>query len=244
VVALSGGVDSAAVAQLVHQALGQDAVAVTLTGPSLPAEELAIARAVARWVGLEHVEISVDQTSRAEYRANPENRCYFCRQIETAAIGQFAAGRGIGVFLDGVHLDDLGDDRPGLRAMDEAGFRHPLLEAGWRKPRVREFARAAGLPNWDRPSNACLASRIRHGQTITVPLLATVDAAESAVRAFGFRRVRVRVAGTEARVVVEAKEVSRLISPPTSEQVRASLRGFGFSQVILDPDGYSARPGG
>ncbi|HEV2317227.1 MAG TPA: ATP-dependent sacrificial sulfur transferase LarE [Thermoplasmata archaeon] len=244
IVALSGGVDSGVVALLAHRALGTEARAVTLTGPSLPAEERAMAGAVARAIGIEHAEIPVDQLSREEYRSNPENRCYFCRQVETTAIRRLAAGVGITVLLDGVHLDDLGDIRPGLKAMDEAGFRHPLLEAGWRKSDVRECARSVGLPNWDRPSNACLASRVRHGESISAALLAAVDRAESAVRGFGFRRVRVRVSAGGARVVVGADEVERLIAPPTAQRVVDSLLTIGFSEVTLDPAGYAPRPGG
>ncbi|HKV90465.1 MAG TPA: TIGR00268 family protein, partial [Thermoplasmata archaeon] len=177
------------------------------------------------------------------YRSNPSNRCYFCRTVESRAILDATAGRGFGAFLDGIQRDDLGDDRPGIRAMDEAGFQHPLLDARWGKVEVRTFARSAGLPNWDAPSEACLASRIRHGQEVTRPLLGRIESAERSVRALGFLRVRVRVDGGAARVEVDPPEVDRLRSEPTSSRVVAELLGLGFTGVSLDPSGYRGAAG-
>jgi uncharacterized protein len=242
-VALSGGVDSTLVAWYARRALGVDSVAVTLTGPSLPRAELVAARAAAQAVGIAHVEVAADPLQAAEYRSNPNDRCYFCRQVEAAVLRRWGEERGVRRFIDGVHLDDLGEDRPGLRAMDAAGFWHPLAEAGWNKQQVRAAARALGLPNWDRPSNACLASRVRHGQAITAPLLERVDRAEELVRAQGFSRVRVRVEGGAGRVEVGAEEVERLASPAVARAVRRELRRLGFHEVQLDPVGYRARPG-
>jgi uncharacterized protein len=241
VVALSGGVDSAVVAALAHRALGRDAWAVTLTGPSVSAEEIDRAAAVVRAIGIQHANVPVDPLDDGDYRSNPSNRCYFCRRVEGRAIRAWAEGRGIVRFLDGIHLDDLGDDRPGIRAMDEAGFQHPLLEAGWHKAEVRKYARSLGLPNWDAPSEACLASRIPHGQPVSRPLLGRIETAERAVRALGFRRVRVRVAEDDARVEVDRAEVARLRSEPTATQVQRELRALGFRVVRLDPDGYAPR---
>jgi uncharacterized protein len=241
VVAMSGGVDSAVVAALAHRALGASAWAVTLSGPAVAMEELARAREVAAVLGLRHAVVPVDPLQEDGYRTNPANRCYFCRKVEAGAIAAWAAARGIHTFLDGVHCDDLGDDRPGIRAMDEAGFAHPLVWAGWGKGEVRAFARAASLPNWDAPSEACLASRIRHGQEVTVPLLGRIEAAERAIRRLGFRRVRVRVEGDDARVEVDVEEVPRLLAGPTSLRVSTDLRALGFHEVRLDPGGYRPR---
>jgi pyridinium-3,5-biscarboxylic acid mononucleotide sulfurtransferase len=241
-VALSGGVDSALVASLAREALGGAALAVTLRGAAVSATEVERAERVARSIGIEHHVVEVDPLGRDEYRANPSNRCYFCRVVETDTLRSFGRSRQVAQYLDGIHRDDLGDERPGLRAMDEAGFAHPLLEAGWRKSDVRSTARARGLPNWDEPSDACLASRVAHGIPISRELLARVERAESLVRARGFRRVRVRVAGADARIEVDPDEVARLLVEPMRTRVTESVRSVGFGRVSIDPRGYHAGP--
>jgi uncharacterized protein len=243
-VLLSGGVDSAVVAHLAHAALGSEAVAVTLVGPSISEAEVDRARRVAGTVGISHAIVPVDPLANAEYRSNPSNRCYFCRSTEVAALRGWAADHGVRQLVDGVHLDDLGDARAGLRALDEAGVRHPLLWGRWRKAQVRSHAREVGLPNWDVPSDACLASRVAHGNPITAVLLRRVERAEEGLRARGFRRVRVRTDGALARVEVDPHEVARLLEEPTASQVRRELAEFGFAPVELDPAGYRPRAGG
>ncbi|MGA7860229.1 MAG: ATP-dependent sacrificial sulfur transferase LarE [Thermoplasmata archaeon] len=238
-VALSGGVDSSVVALLAHQALGPNAVAVTLTGPAVSPEELDSARNVARAIGIRHVLLTSDPLSDSRYAENPTNRCYFCRNHEGDLLRAWGQAHGIEVYLDGVHLDDLGDDRPGLQAMNEHGFRHPLAEAGWTKADIRAFARSAGLPTWDRPSNACLASRITHGEDITAPLLDQVARAEEWVSARGYRRVRVRVSGGRARVEVDPDEVPELQAEVIP--LREALTALGFASVEIDPNGYRPR---
>ncbi|MGI0054815.1 MAG: ATP-dependent sacrificial sulfur transferase LarE [Thermoplasmata archaeon] len=240
-VALSGGVDSGLVASVAHEALAGRVLAVTLTGPANSRHEIDRARQVARAIGVEHRLVEIDPLARAEYRANPSDRCFFCRTVESEALLSAGALWGAQQYLDGVHLDDLGDHRPGLVAMDRAGFRHPLAEAGWHKVDVRAEARHRDLPNWDAPSEACLASRIRHGQPISAELLARVEAAEELVRAQGFRQVRVRVEGTEARIEVDPKEVPRLVGAPLSVALARAIMGLGFDRVTIDPVGYGRR---
>lgn len=243
VVALSGGVDSSVVAALAQRALGADAHAVTLTGAAVAREEVERAITVAKAVGIDHTLLPVDPLSEEGYRTNPANRCYFCRRVETSVLRTWGRVQRIETYLDGVQLDDLGDDRPGIRAMDEAGFSHPLVWARWRKLDVRAEARTLALPNWDAPSDACLASRIRHGQPVTVSLLGQVDAGERAIRAHGFRRVRVRVDQGRATVEVDPGEVVRLRAEPVASAVRSKLQDLGFREVVLDPIGYRVRPG-
>jgi pyridinium-3,5-biscarboxylic acid mononucleotide sulfurtransferase len=240
-VALSGGVDSSVVAMLAFRALGPEAVAVTLSGPAVSSQELESAREVAGAIGIRHIVLMSDPLSDARYAGNPTNRCYFCRNHEGDLLREWGAAHSVQVYLDGVQLDDLDDDRPGLRAMNEHGFRHPLVEAGWTKAEVRAYARLAGLPNWDRPSNACLASRIGHGQLITAPLLERVGRAEEWLTARGYRRVRVRVSGDRARVEVDPEEVPRLLAANNAESLREALTGFGFASVEIDPNGYRPR---
>jgi len=238
VVALSGGVDSSLVASLAYSALGRDAVAVTLIGPAVSRREVDRARAVAAAIGVEHVVLVADPLARAEYRENRADRCYFCRSVETHVLREFGASRSAQQYLDGVHRDDLADDRPGLKAMDEAGFDHPLLWAGWGKREVRAEAHRRGLPNWDLPSDACLASRVAHGDPVSAELLARIDAAEQVLLDLGFRRVRVRVRGAAARIEVDPAEVARLLQEPLAGEVTRAVERFGFRPVSLDPRGY------
>lgn len=242
-VLMSGGVDSSVVAELAVRGLGSDAIAVTLAGPSLSVAERERAVRVAASIGIAHATVPVDQLASAEYRANPSNRCYFCRSTEVGAVRRWAEDRGIVQLVDGVHLDDLGEARAGLRALDEAGVRHPLLWAGWRKSDVRAYARSAGLPNWDQPSDACLSSRVTHGSPIDAGLLARIEAAESTILERGFRRVRVRTDGVTARIEVDPVEVPRLLAEPMATEVRTAVEAHGFGSVTLDPLGYRARPG-
>jgi uncharacterized protein len=238
VVALSGGVDSSLVASLSFSALGKEVCAVTLTGPAVSRREVERAGRVASAIGVEHVVLPVDPLERGEYRENRSDRCYFCRSVETSALREFGRARSALQYLDGVQYDDLADDRPGLRAMDEAGFRHPLVWAGWGKYEVRVEARRRGLPNWDQPSDACLASRVAHGEPVSAELLGRIEAAEGALLDLGFRRVRVRVHGGTARIEVDPSEVARLLTEPLASLATQAVVRAGFPAVTVDPRGY------
>jgi len=226
------------VAALAFSALRTEAVAVTLTGPAVSSAEVARASRVAAAIGVEHVLLAVDPLSRAGYRENRPDRCYHCRSIETAVLREFGGTRSTLQYLDGVHRDDLLEDRPGLRAMDEAGFQHPLLWAGWGKEEVRAEARRRGLPNWDQPSEACLASRVAHGEPVSAELLARVERAERVLLDRGFRRVRVRVNGGGARIEVGPEELLRLLTEPMASDIRREVSRLGFDPVSVDPRGY------
>jgi uncharacterized protein len=239
-VALSGGVDSSLVAAVAREALGANSLAVTLAGPAVSHREVDRARRVADAIGIEHLDAPVDPLARAEYRANPVDRCFFCRSVESDALLAIGRERGNHQYLDGIHLDDLADDRPGLQAMDAAGFDHPLARAQWAKADVRAAARERGLPNWDQPSDACLASRVSHGDPITAELLARIETGEHWLLERGFRRVRVRTQGSGARIEVDPTEVARLQGEPLASEMRRALLDLGFSPVTIDPDGYGA----
>ncbi|EQD40749.1 PP-loop domain protein, partial [mine drainage metagenome] len=191
---------SAVVASWAFEALGSGARALTVVGPAVSRAEIDRAVSTARAIGIPHELVPANPLELADYRANPSNRCFFCRTVEGAALRDRGERVGALQYLDGIHRDDLGDDRPGIRAMEAAGFWHPLLAAGLGKNEVRALARERGLPHWDAPSDACLATRIPHGRAITVDLLGRVAAAEASVRSLGFRQVRVRVEGESARV--------------------------------------------
>jgi pyridinium-3,5-biscarboxylic acid mononucleotide sulfurtransferase len=242
-VALSGGTDSAVVAYLAFRALGAKAHAVTLTGAAVSAEERESAARSAGAIGISHTFLVAEPLQDGNYGANPVDRCYYCRRVESHALREFGEARGVTVLMDGVHLDDLQEYRPGLRAMAEAGVQHPLVQAGWRKADVRAFAQQIGLPNWDRPSNACLASRVQHHEPVTAALLGRVEAAERWLLQRGFRRVRVKVSAGNARVVVGVDEAARLLEEPMAAEARTALVALGFSAVTLDSLGSSPPPG-
>jgi pyridinium-3,5-biscarboxylic acid mononucleotide sulfurtransferase len=243
-VALSGGVDSSLVAAWAREALGDEALAVTLSGPAVGRSEIARARQVAAVLGIRHEIIPVDPLERPEYRANPENRCYYCRSVETSCLRAYGDPRGVRQYLDGVHVDDLDDDRPGLRAMEEAGFAHPLIWGGWTKAKIREAAKARQLPNWDQPADACLASRVAHGEPISRELLDRIESAEEVLHARGFRQVRVRTRRGAARIEVDPSEVPRLLAESLAAEVTGAIRGLGFDPVTIDPRGYGRARGG
>jgi uncharacterized protein len=240
IVAFSGGVDSSVVAAAAQRVKGHKAMAVTLRGPSTPTRDLAMAREVVKVIGIRHLEVPIDQLTDEKYAENPSNRCYFCRCMEGEKLAMLAREMGVEAIVDGVHKDDLMTDRPGLKAMAEWRVRHPLVEAGLNKEEVRSVARELGLPNSEMPSNSCLSSRIAHGEGISQEVLDRVDVAEDYVVSLGFKQVRVRVKGGEARVQVDRLEVPQLMVPHVWESVKGRLLLLGFRSVVPDPEGYKS----
>lgn len=237
-VAYSGGVDSAVVAKLAHTALGPRALAVTAAAESLPSWELDESRRVAAEIGVRHRIIRYSELDDPRYAANPVNRCYFCRTDLAVHLEPIAREEGLEVIASGVLASDLGDHRPGIRAMDEAGFWHPLAEFGLDKAAVRALAREVGLSIAEKPSMACLSSRIPYGQVITVEKLAQVEAAEKLLRDLGFRQVRVRHHGEVARIEVPPEDIPRLVQGDVARAVAEGLRALGFVHVSVDLLGY------
>lgn len=235
-VAFSGGVDSGLVAKLAHDALDGNAVAVIADAESLSRRELAEAREEAAEIGIALRIAFVSELSSPEYRNNPANRCYFCRSELAGELVGIAAKEGFTSIADGVNVSDLGDFRPGIRAMDQAGFWHPLVEFGLTKSDVRALARHVGLSFWEKPSNACLSSRIPHGTAITIELLRKVEAAEEYLRDRRFRQVRVRHYGTTAKIEVLPEDIPRLEG--MRDQVAAAFRELGYRETVIDPVGY------
>jgi uncharacterized protein len=239
-VAASGGVDSSLVLALAARALGPDAVvAVTALAPVMVPGEPEAARVLAATLGVAHVEVEVALMDEPGFVANPRDRCYLCKGMVLDAVRAVAAERGCEVVLDGANQDDLGDERPGMRAAAERGVRHPLLEAGLGKREIRRLARALGLAVWDAPSQACLASRVPYGDRITLETLARLGAAERALRELGYRRCRVRAHGDTARVEVPLEDVGRAAGDDR-EVIARRLRALGFIYVALDLDGLRA----
>ncbi len=236
VVAFSGGVDSALVLKIAHDVIGDRVIGVTALSESLPAGELEQARELAKEIGARHVVIRTFETRDENYLANAANRCYFCKTEMYARIKAFAAEEGIEAILDGLNLNDLEDRRPGRAAAIEHGVISPLVEARLNKIEVRELSRQMGLPTWDKPALACLSSRIPHGTPITLRSLTQVDRAESFLKRLGVRQVRVRHHGDIARIEVEPRDFE--LMRQRENEIAAQLTALGFSEVVLDPDGY------
>jgi len=237
-VAFSGGVDSGLVARIAVDALSHDALAVLADSESLSRRELAEAVREAEEIGIPLRTIRVSELADDRYVANPVNRCYFCRKGLGSALNPIAAEFGYRSIADGVNLSDLGEYRPGIQAMNEEGFWHPLIEFGFAKADVRELARELGLSFHDKPSNACLSSRISHGEMITLDKLHRVEEAEEAIRNLGFRVVRVRAHEGVARIEVPKEDLPRMIEPATAAKVVRAVRDAGFVHVTIDLLGY------
>lgn len=237
-VAFSGGVDSALLLAVAHEQLGDRVLAVTGSSPSIPAREVEGARAFCHARGINHVVVNTNEFEIEGFDHNPADRCYHCKRELFGCIGRAAADRGIHVIAEGSNLDDVGDYRPGLRAVAEMRAESPLREAGLHKDDVRAIAHHLGLPQWDKPAFACLNSRFAYGDLISPELLAMVDGAEEALRALGFRQVRVRVQDKTARIEVPPADIERLAQPATREAVVNSLRNLGFAYVSADLQGY------
>ncbi len=235
VVAFSGGVDSALVAAVAAEQLGDRALAVTAQSPSLPGAELEAARELAAAIGIRHRVVRTDELARPGYVANAGDRCYHCKSELYSHLTPIAAESGA-VVCNGTNRDDLGDYRPGLRAAAEGGVRSPLVEAGCGKADVRALARRLGLPVWDKPAAACLASRVPLGTPVSAPLLGEIEAAEAVLRGLGLRQVRVRHHGEIARIETDADGMA--IVARERESIERRLRGLGFRFVTLDLGGY------
>lgn len=235
-VAFSGGVDSAVVAALAQRALSSRALAVTAAAESLAGAELDQARALAAEIGIAHEVVTYSELDDPEYVANPAWRCYVCQGMRMGTMMRVARERGYSRVCDGTNASDPGPDRPGLRAVREHGVESPLLVHGASKEMVREIARGLGLSVWDRPANACLSSRIPHGQPVTLGKLRRVERAEGLLLERGFRVVRVRHDGARARVEVGGDEVRRLelLWP----DLLPDLLALGFRGATLDSAGY------
>jgi uncharacterized protein len=237
-IAFSGGVDSAYLALAATRVLGRAALCVTADSPSYPEHHRQLALRIARECGLHHEIVRTGELDRPDYRANPVNRCYYCKHELYTTLTAIAGERGCRVVVDGNNADDRGDYRPGRQAAREFGVRSPLDEADLTKEEIRELGRRAGLSTWDEPASACLSSRIPYHSEVTGEKLRRIERAEEAVRGLGFRICRVRHYGDEARVEVATSDLERAMDPEMSGEIVSILRGMGYSAVTIDPRGY------
>ena len=233
-VAFSGGVDSSLVAAAAVRVLGERAIAVTAVSPALATGELDGARTVAAAVGIAHRTITTDELAREGYRRNGEDRCYHCKSELYDRLAALGTSEGYAVVFSGANVDDLGDWRPGLRAAAEHDVRHPLVEAGFRKDDVRRWAAALAIPSANKPAMPCLASRLPYGTAVDPEVLARVDRAEQALRALGYRELRVRHLGQTGRVELGEGELLRAGSSVARAAIGSAVREAGYEAAVLD----------
>jgi len=237
-VAFSGGVDSTLLLRLAHEELGDRAVALIASSPTYPASEVEQAKKLAESMGVRYVEIFSNELKLASFVQNSPRRCYYCKTELFGLCREKAKNLGLKFVADGSNLDDMGDYRPGMEAAREIGVRSPLREAGLTKEEIRHLSRFLGLPTWDKPSLACLASRFPYGTEITSPRLMQIQRSEDILRGLGLRQVRVRYHDRIARVEIEARDFRRFLGNETRQKVTQALKKLGFTYVTIDLEGY------
>jgi uncharacterized protein len=239
-VAYSGGVDSTLLVKIAHGVLGDNLLAVTVASPLQPRREQEAATALAAAMGVRHRQVAGHALEMPDFRANPRDRCYLCKRQIFGDLKRLAARMGLAAVAHGANLDDLSDTRPGNRAAAELGIVAPLIAAGLKKADVRALAKAEGLPNWNAPALACLASRIPYGVPIRPETLAMVDRAEEVLCRLGFEDCRVRYHGSVARIELPGKDLPRFLQKGLRREVVNLIREVGFDFVALDLGGYVA----
>ncbi len=237
-VAYSAGVDSTFLLAAAREALGERALAVTAVSPLTPGSEVEAAASFCASRGIEHVLLRFDPFAVEGFSENPPDRCYYCKKALFSRFVQIASERGVSCVAEGSNRDDEGDYRPGMRAVRELGIKSPLLDAGLGKDEIRALSKALGLPTWNKPSAACLASRFAYGQRITPEGLERVGAAEDVLRSLGFTQLRVRVHGQLARIELPRAEMKAALYH--AQELEQRLRALGFLYVTLDLGGFQS----
>jgi len=238
VVAFSGGVDSTLLLKAAVEALGDRALAVTASSETYPSEEVEEALRLAEAMGARLRQIHTDELEKEEFASNPPERCFYCKAELFGKLVEIAREEGLPVVADGSNVDDADDFRPGMKAAAELGVRSPLREAGLTKSDIRAISRSLGLPTWDKPSFACLASRFPYGHRITREKLSRVARAEQLLRDLGFRQLRVRHHGDIARIEVPEEDLARVFEGENRQRIISGLRAQGYLYVTLDLEGY------
>ena len=237
-VAYSGGADSAFLAATAHDVLGEQALAVTAESPSLAPSELRDAISLANDLGLRHKVIQTAEVERPDYQANNPNRCFFCKDELYTHMSRMLESEGYSWLANGTNVDDLGDFRPGLDAAKQYGVRSPLVEAGLSKSEIRTLSKAAGLPTWDKPAQACLSSRIPYGTPVSVEALTRIGKAEEYLRNLGIKQLRVRHHGVVARIEVAPSDFHVLLDDDLRTGIAKHFRSIGYAYVTLDLEGF------
>lgn len=236
--AFSSGVDSAFLLKTAHDTLGDNAAAVTAVSPVFPERERAEAEEFCRRYGIRMLTVEPKLMELEAFKLNPPDRCFHCKRLLMSTIREAALKNGFDTVAEGSNLDDMGDYRPGLRALAELDIKSPLRDAGLTKADIRELSRQMGLPTWDKPSFACLASRFEYGNPITGGLLNAVAEAEDILFKAGFRQFRVRVHGRLARIELLKEDIGSFAESDTAKRIAESLHRNGFMYITLDLDGF------
>jgi pyridinium-3,5-biscarboxylic acid mononucleotide sulfurtransferase len=237
-VAFSAGVDSTFLLKAAHLTIGARAIALTASSPTVPSGELEAAKNFADTLGCQHIIVRTHELDNPSFSQNPTNRCFFCKD-ELYRISRAEADKlGVKTIIDGTNLDDLSDHRPGLKAADEWGVCHPLVEAEMTKQDIRRYSRELGLPTWDKPSSPCLSSRFPYGTSIDLERLKKVGACEVFMKELGFREFRVRYHGDVARIEIAQEEMDRAFAKPVREAIVKRFKEVGFKFISLDLQGF------
>lgn len=237
-IAYSGGVDSALMAKVAYDILGDRAVAVTAISPSLLPEDLVAAKQQAIEIGIAHHLVETHEMDDPNYAQNPVNRCYFCKSELYDTLKPIALSWGYAYVIDGINADDLQDYRPGIQAAKERGTRSPLAEVGMTKLEVRQLSQALNLPWWDKPAQPCLSSRFPYGEQITVEKLQRVGQAERYLRGLGFKTLRVRSQAETARIELPAADIQSFVLQTDLPALVTAFKSYGFTTVTLDLEGF------
>lgn len=238
-VAFSGGVDSTFLAKVSHDVLGDKMLAVTLTTPMHPKSELEESIKLPKEIGFPHLAVEFNDILKIEeFKKNPLNRCYICKTNLFSRLKDLAKEKGFKYIIEGTNADDVSDFRPGRRALKELGILSPLLECGIKKEEIRILSKEMNLPTWDKPSYACLASRIPYGEEITYDKLSMVEMAEENLRDLGFIGIRVRYHGDVARIELPKEQMERIFEEGIREEIVKRIKNAGFKYVALDLEGY------
>jgi len=237
-VGFSGGVDSTLLVAAAKQVLGDRVIAMTAQSPTHPQKELDHAAGIAEALGVRHIVFQTHEMEDVDFTANGPERCYHCKKILFGAMRDLADGEGLEHLAHGANLDDISDHRPGFRAAEELGVTAPLIEAGLTKQDIRHLAQRMGLPNWNRPAMACLATRVPYGEKLAPDVLRKIEQAESMIMRTGVRHCRVRHHGNLARIEIDMDENSRLIDETVRQNLIRQFRSIGYQFVCLDLEGY------
>ncbi len=237
-VAFSGGVDSSFLLAAAHDALGDAVLAATVTSPIFPAHEFECAQKIASQLGVRWTALAMDALDDDQFTTNPPNRCYVCKKKLFLRLIEKAREEGLPFVIEATNADDLSDFRPGIAALRELDIRSPFVELGIRKADIRRLSKELGLENWDKPSSACLASRIPYGEEITRERLERIGKAEASLHHLGFRQVRVRDHGSLARIELVPEDIDRLLGSPLCDAVVEACKAAGYNYVTLDLQGY------
>ena len=235
-VAYSGGVDSTLLLKVAQDILKKEITGVIVDSPILPRSELEDARTIAAEIGINLIEMQTNEMDLPDFIDNSAQRCYYCKDHRYQMLSRFATEKGYKNIIDGSNHDDLSDHRPGHKAAEENNVRSPLQEAGFTKAEIRQLARDLDLPNWNKPSSACLASRVPYGTAITTELLAQVERAEDYLSSLGFTEFRVRHHGEIARIEVPKESFKSVLQQKST--IVSALERIGFSYITLDIKGF------